>query len=135
MIPNGKKLIYHNGWWHGNRTVFVRMLDEDATIIAFSNNDYVPVYSSKRLCDLFGDYHQLQSHETFGDEEPDPADSTGGNSALATAPVPDTVAKAPVVFSAEPATKGRHHVVHKRAVHYVKRKTPRKKTTQSQQAA
>ena len=58
FIPNGKKLIYHNGWWHGNRTVFIRMLDENATIIALSNNDYKNVYSAKRLCDLFGDYRQ-----------------------------------------------------------------------------
>jgi CubicO group peptidase (beta-lactamase class C family) len=136
LIPNGKKLIYHNGWWHGNRTVFVRMLDEDATIIALSNNDYVPVYASKRLCDLFGDYHQLQSRESFGDE-PDPADSTGGGAIASngTTPVPDTVAKAPVVFSAEPAAKGRRHVVHKRVAHYVKRKSTRKKTGATQQAA
>jgi hypothetical protein len=20
--PNNKKIIYHNGWWHGNNTVF-----------------------------------------------------------------------------------------------------------------
>jgi CubicO group peptidase (beta-lactamase class C family) len=134
LIPNGKKLIYHNGWWHGNRTVFVRMLDEDATIIALSNNDYVPVYSSKRLCDLFGDYHQLQSRESFGDE-PDPADSTGGGTVAAAAPMPDTVAKAPTAFTSEPAVKGRRRVVHRKVVHYVKRKTPRKKTSQSQQAA
>jgi CubicO group peptidase (beta-lactamase class C family) len=53
MIPNGKKLIYHNGWWHGNRTVFIRMLDENATIIALSNNDYKNVYSAKRLLSIF----------------------------------------------------------------------------------
>ena len=63
LIPNGKKLIYHNGWWHGNRTVFIRMLDENATIIALSNNDYKNVYSAKRLVDLFGDYRQ--GHESF----------------------------------------------------------------------
>src|SRR6201999_2273806 len=111
---------YHNGWWHGNRTVFVRMLDEDATIIALSNNDYVPVYSSKRLADLFGDYHQLQNRESF-DEEPDPADSTGGN--MIAAATPDTVApakKGPVAFSAEPAPAGRHHAVRRKGAHYVK---------------
>ncbi|MHA4811303.1 serine hydrolase domain-containing protein [Flavitalea flava] len=73
LIPNGKKLIYHNGWWHGNRTVFIRMLDEDATIIAFSNNDYKLVYSAKKLCDLFGDYRQ--GNESF--EEGEAADLSG----------------------------------------------------------
>src|SRR6202012_1650761 len=75
LIPNGKKLIYHNGWWHGNRTVFLRMLDEDATIIALSNNDYKNVYSSKKLCDLFGDYRQ--SHESFDEEGAAPAAAAG----------------------------------------------------------
>ena len=63
LEPNGKKLIYHNGWWHGNRTAFVRMIDEGATIIALSNNDCTRVYSSKKLCNLFGDYRQ--GNETF----------------------------------------------------------------------
>ena len=72
FIPNGKKLIYHNGWWHGNRTVFIRMLDENATIIALSNNDYRNVYAAKRLCDLFGDYRQ--GHESFDEGEIDPTD-------------------------------------------------------------
>jgi hypothetical protein len=53
---NGKKFIYHNGWWHGNRTAFYRLIDENATIIALSNNDYTPVYKSKMLADVFGNY-------------------------------------------------------------------------------
>ncbi|HVM89947.1 MAG TPA: serine hydrolase domain-containing protein [Puia sp.] len=63
LIPNGKKLVYHNGWWHGNRTAFVRMIDEGATIIALSNNDCTRVYASKKLSNLFGDYRQ--GNETF----------------------------------------------------------------------
>ena len=75
LMPNGKKLIYHNGWWHGNRTVFVRMLDEDATIIALCNNDYKKVYNAKKLCDLFGDYRQ--GHENFDEAENDPTGKGG----------------------------------------------------------
>lgn len=56
ILPNGKKFIYHNGWWHGNRTAFYRLIDENATIIALSNNDYTPVYKSKKLADVFGNY-------------------------------------------------------------------------------
>ena len=74
-IPNGKKLIYHNGWWHGNRTVFLRMPDEGATIITLCNNDNKKVYASKQLCDLFGNYQQ--SHEKFDEVETDP-DGRGG---------------------------------------------------------
>jgi CubicO group peptidase (beta-lactamase class C family) len=75
VLPYGKKLIYHNGWWHGNRTVFIRMLDEDATIIALCNNDNTRVYASKKLCDLFGNYQQ--GHESFEEAETDP-DGRGG---------------------------------------------------------
>jgi CubicO group peptidase (beta-lactamase class C family) len=119
MIPNGKKLIYHNGWWHGNRTVFVRMLDEDATIIALSNNDYRNIYSAKRLCDLFGDYRQ--GNERFDEGETDPADSTG---ALGEPAPPRPVAQ-PVVHHRPHAatTKARHVVHHKRVI--------RKKTAQT----
>jgi len=138
LIPNGKKLIYHNGWWHGNRTVFVRCLDEDATIIALCNDDYTPVYTAKRLADLFGDYHQLQSRESF-DEEPDPADSTGGNAITFS---PDTVAPAkrgPVAFSVAPGPAGHrhtvHHSAHRKVAHYVKHKPTRKKSGQTQQSA
>jgi CubicO group peptidase (beta-lactamase class C family) len=77
LISNGKKLIYHNGWWHGNRTVFIRMLDENATIIALSNNDCSRVYAAKKLCDLFGDYKL--GKETFDDSENDPASKYGEN--------------------------------------------------------
>jgi CubicO group peptidase (beta-lactamase class C family) len=75
LVSNGKKLIYHNGWWHGNRTVFIRMLDEDATIIALCNNDNTRVYACKKLCDLFGNYQQGRERFEEGDTE---SDSRGG---------------------------------------------------------
>ncbi len=77
LLPNGKKLIYHNGWWHGNRTAFIRMLDENATIITLCNNDNTRVYASKKLCDLFGNYQQ--SGENFEEGEGDPGGRGGEN--------------------------------------------------------
>jgi CubicO group peptidase (beta-lactamase class C family) len=77
LEPNGKKLIYHNGWWHGNRTVFIRLLDEGATIIALCNNDNTRVYASKRLSDLFGPY--LQGKEKFDEMDNDPYGRGGEN--------------------------------------------------------
>lgn len=65
VLPNGKKLIYHNGWWHGYRTAFYRMLDENATIIVLSNNDSKKVYHARKMADIFGQY--LQTDE--GDAE------------------------------------------------------------------
>jgi len=125
MIPNGKKLIYHNGWWHGNRTVFVRMLDENATIIALSNNDYKNVYSAKRLCDLFGDYRQ--GNESFDEGESDPSTVTGsaaGEEPHEVRPVPK---KKAVVRSR--AAVGTHHPVKKapaHPAHPVKKKVKKK---------
>lgn len=58
MLDNGKKLLYHNGWWHGNNTVFIRLLDEDATIIVLGNKFNRKIYSARYICDLFGKYMQ-----------------------------------------------------------------------------
>lgn len=63
LLANGKKLIYHNGWWHGYRTAFYRMPDENAVIIALCNNDSRMIYSTKKLADLFGDYMQTNDKD------------------------------------------------------------------------
>jgi CubicO group peptidase (beta-lactamase class C family) len=58
VLKNGKKLIYHTGWWHGNRTIFVRLIEEDVTIVALCNNDSRNIYMAKEMADYFGDYMQ-----------------------------------------------------------------------------
>lgn len=58
LLKNGKKLVYHNGWWHGNRTALYHLPDEKVTIIALCNNDYKMIYSVRKLADLFGNYQQ-----------------------------------------------------------------------------
>lgn len=63
LLKNGKKIIYHNGWWHGNRTAFYRLIDEDVTIIALCNNDSRRVYEVKKMADLFGNYLQRGDKE------------------------------------------------------------------------
>ena len=128
MIPNGKKLIYHNGWWHGNRTVLVRMLDENATIIALSNNDYKNVYAAKRLCDLFGDYRQ--GHESFDEGESDTTaePGPGGEPREVTKPV---TPHRPVGIHHHLASSP-HHPAKKSTAYRTKRKVVRKKpVTQS----
>lgn len=68
LLKNGKKLIYHNGWWHGNRTSFYRMPEENAVIIALCNNDCRYVYRVKELADIFGDY--MQNNNRYDDDDP-----------------------------------------------------------------
>ena len=58
LLDNGKKLLYHNGWWHGNNTVFIRLVDEEAVIIVLSNKFNRRIYSTKNICNLFGNYGQ-----------------------------------------------------------------------------
>ena len=58
LLGNGKKLLYHNGWWHGNNSVFIRLIDEQAVVIVLCNRFNRRVYSSKGICNLFGNYMQ-----------------------------------------------------------------------------
>jgi CubicO group peptidase (beta-lactamase class C family) len=61
--PNGKKLIYHNGWWHGSNAAFVRLLDEDATIIIIGNKYNRNIYKAKDLSNIFSNYFETDSDE------------------------------------------------------------------------
>ncbi len=63
IFPNGKKLIYHNGWWHGNNAVFIRMLDENACIIVMGNKFNRGLYKARQLCSLFGSYSVAPDEE------------------------------------------------------------------------
>lgn len=53
---NGGKILYHNGWWHGNNTTYVRDFENEATIISLGNRKNRTIYSTFRLVSLFGDY-------------------------------------------------------------------------------
>lgn len=53
---DGKKLFYHNGWWHGNTSSYVDLRDENVVIIALSNKYTTMTYKSFLLATLFGDY-------------------------------------------------------------------------------
>ncbi len=75
FLDNGKKLLYHNGWWHGNNTAFIRLIDEKATIIVLGNKFNRQIYASKHLADLFGNYLQ---HGNAGGEEVESNPATGG---------------------------------------------------------
>jgi CubicO group peptidase (beta-lactamase class C family) len=42
--PNGNKIIYHNGWWHGNNTSFYRFIKENMTIVVLGNRYTTSIY-------------------------------------------------------------------------------------------
>ena len=57
LLPNGKKVIYHFGRWHGFNAAFARLTDEKATIIILGNKYTSNVYTAARNSyDIFGNY-------------------------------------------------------------------------------
>lgn len=66
MLPNDKKVIYHNGRWHGFNTAFARLTEEKVTIIILSNKFSHSVYKlSRDMYDIFGNY---DNNEDAGEE-------------------------------------------------------------------
>ena len=61
IFPSGKKMIYHNGWWHGNNAAFIRLIEDSATIVVLGNKYNRGIYHAKDLANIFGSY--------FGDGE------------------------------------------------------------------
>ena len=53
LKPNEDKLIYHNGWWHGNNTVFTRLIADSATIIILGNRFNKTIYKGKEIASVF----------------------------------------------------------------------------------
>jgi len=37
VYPDSSEIVYHNGWWHGNNTVFNRIIKDTSTIIILGN--------------------------------------------------------------------------------------------------
>lgn len=64
LMPNGKKVIYHFGKWHGFNAAFTRLTEEKATIIILGNRFTRSIYGAAHLCyDMFGDYHQRPDND------------------------------------------------------------------------
>ena len=83
IFPEGNKVIYHNGWWHGSNATFIRLLKEKATIIVVGNKFTRTVYHAKILTSLFGNYYSTVDEEetTSVKDITLPVDSLTGSSA------------------------------------------------------
>ncbi len=55
-LPTGKKIVYHNGWWHGNNTVFSKLMQDSTTIIVLGNKFNRNIYQAKRIAGIFPGY-------------------------------------------------------------------------------
>ncbi len=71
LLPNGKKVVYHFGKWHGFNAAFARLTDEKATIIILGNKFNRNIYRAASHCyDIFGEY--LQNHQPQYDDNENP---------------------------------------------------------------
>lgn len=57
IYPSGKKVIYHNGRWHGFNSAFARLVDEKVTIIMLNNKFNKSIYKiARNAYNIFGPY-------------------------------------------------------------------------------
>ncbi|MET0395134.1 MAG: serine hydrolase domain-containing protein [Chitinophagaceae bacterium] len=64
LLPNGKKVIYHFGRWHGFNAVFARLTAEKATIIILGNRYNRGIYlSARKAYEIFSDYGKGSSED------------------------------------------------------------------------
>ncbi len=67
LLPNGKKVVYHFGRWHGFNAVFSRLIDEEVVIIILGNKFNRSIYSAAiSAYSIFGDYNHRNG---MADEE------------------------------------------------------------------
>jgi CubicO group peptidase (beta-lactamase class C family) len=52
MLPE-TKIVYHNGWWHGNNTSFTRFVHDTATVIVIGNRYNRGIYSGMKFGAVF----------------------------------------------------------------------------------
>jgi CubicO group peptidase (beta-lactamase class C family) len=46
-------VIYHNGWWHGNNTVFKRLIFDDAVVIILGNKFNRNIWAAGKMSSVF----------------------------------------------------------------------------------
>ncbi len=52
--PDSTKVVYHNGWWHGNTSSFYRFIGDSTTLIILSNRFNKRVYKVQPIWELMG---------------------------------------------------------------------------------
>jgi CubicO group peptidase (beta-lactamase class C family) len=63
QLPNGKKVVYHHGRWHGFNSAFARLTDEKVTIIILTNKFNRSIYGiARKMYNLFGNYDNTNDH-------------------------------------------------------------------------
>lgn len=66
--PDGMKIVYHNGWWHGNNTCFYRFIDDNFTVIILGNRFNKNIYRQPQKIYSLVMGEQLNGEENEGEE-------------------------------------------------------------------
>ena len=53
LIGPDETIVYHNGWWHGNNTVFTRIIKDSATLIILGNKFNKNIYAAHKITSVF----------------------------------------------------------------------------------
>ncbi|MES2648385.1 MAG: serine hydrolase domain-containing protein [Bacteroidota bacterium] len=69
IFPGNLKIPYHNGWWHGNNSVFQHVLADTAVIIVTGNQFTTRIYQAAKAANIFRPYYTKDDVETEGPEE------------------------------------------------------------------
>ncbi|MBL7765642.1 MAG: beta-lactamase family protein [Chitinophagaceae bacterium] len=62
--PDGSKVVFHNGWWHGNNTCFYRFIQSNFTIIVLGNRFNKNIYRQPQHI-----YNIVMGQSAFSEEE------------------------------------------------------------------
>ncbi len=87
LYPDGKKIIFHNGWWHGCNAAFIRLLQDSATIILIANKFNRVVYHSKALANIFSPYYNTEEEEETENAKTPDIDTTSKITNISTSKV------------------------------------------------
>jgi CubicO group peptidase (beta-lactamase class C family) len=66
-FTNGNKIIYHNGWWHGNNTCFYRFIKENFTIIVLGNRFNKNIYKQPKV--IYSIIKNTDASQGFDEDE------------------------------------------------------------------
>lgn len=64
IMPNATKIVYHNGWWHGNNTCFTRLVADTATIIILGNKFNKAIYAGMKIGTIFSNSKKTEVQNT-----------------------------------------------------------------------
>ncbi len=66
--PDGYKVIYHNGWWHGNNNCFYRFIKDNFTIVVLGNKYTGSIYRQPMVLYTIVNGKSVNSEEEEGEE-------------------------------------------------------------------